>query len=139
MHGSRRNAVGYSYRSAGLSPATLPPVRLALQVTPESPSNFVGISVKCAGIRPRSPRPGTWDLVPRGRNPCKWVKRYLKHVWRARIILLSADGLGTMAIMAATGKSKTCVWRWQECFMEEGVDGLLRDKTRPPGRSGLRP
>jgi transposase len=56
-----------------------------------------------------------------------------KHVWRARIVLFSADGLGTNAIMAATGKSKTCVWRWQERFMEEGVDGLLRDKTRPPG------
>ena len=35
--------------------------------------------------------------------------------------------------MRATGKSKTCVWRWQSRFMEEGVDGLLRDKTRPPG------
>lgn len=35
--------------------------------------------------------------------------------------------------MAATGKSKTCVWGWQERFMAEGVDGLLRDKTRPPG------
>ena len=56
-----------------------------------------------------------------------------KHVWRARIILLSDDGLGTMAIRAATGKSKTCIWRWQERFMTEGVDGLLRDKTRPPG------
>ena len=58
-----------------------------------------------------------------------------KHVWRARIILLSGDGLGTSAIMAATGKSKTCVWRWQERFMHEGVDGLLRDKTRPPGKA----
>ena len=56
-----------------------------------------------------------------------------KHVWRARIVLLSADGVGTNAIMAATGTSKTCVWRWQERFMTEGVDGLLRDKTRPPG------
>lgn len=55
-----------------------------------------------------------------------------KHVWRARIILLTDDGLGTVAIMAATGKSKTCVWRWQERFMADGVDGLLRDKTRPP-------
>ena len=54
-----------------------------------------------------------------------------KHVWRAAIILLSADGVGTHAIMRRTGKSKTCVWRWQERFMEEGVDGLLRDKTRP--------
>src|SRR5205823_1381604 len=24
-----------------------------------------------------------------------------------------------------------CVWRWQERFMQEGYDGLLRDKTRP--------
>ena len=35
-----------------------------------------------------------------------------KHVWRARIVLLSSNGLGTWAIMAATGKLKTCVWRW---------------------------
>ncbi|PKQ02900.1 MAG: IS630 family transposase [Alphaproteobacteria bacterium HGW-Alphaproteobacteria-11] len=56
-----------------------------------------------------------------------------KHVWRCRIVLLSSDGLGTTAIMAETGKSKTCVWRWQERFMAEGVDGLLREKTRPPG------
>lgn len=54
-----------------------------------------------------------------------------KHVWRARIILLSAAGTGTLAIMAATGKSKTCVWRWQERFMHEGIDGLFRDKSRP--------
>jgi transposase len=57
-----------------------------------------------------------------------------KHVWRARIVLLTADGLGTNAVMAATGKSKTTVWRWQERFMAAGVEGLLRDKTRPPGK-----
>src|SRR5215204_2122865 len=54
-----------------------------------------------------------------------------KHVWRAEIVLLTADGIGTVAIMRRTGKSKTCVWRWQERFVQEGVDGLLRDKTRP--------
>jgi len=54
-----------------------------------------------------------------------------KHVWRAEIVLLSADGIGTNEIMRRTGKSKTCVWRWQERFMQEGFDGLLRDKTRP--------
>ena len=54
-----------------------------------------------------------------------------KHVWRAGIVLATAAGLGTMAIMRATAKSKTAVWRWQERFCEEGVDGLLRDKTRP--------
>jgi transposase len=54
-----------------------------------------------------------------------------KHVWRANIILFGADGAGTAQIMRETGKSKTCVWRWQERFMEEGVEGLLHDKTRP--------
>jgi transposase len=54
-----------------------------------------------------------------------------KHAWRAEIVLLSADGVGTNDIMRQTGKSKTCVWRWQERFMQEGFDGLLRDKTRP--------
>ncbi len=61
-----------------------------------------------------------------------------KHVWRARIILQSDAGLGTMAIMRQTGKSKSCVWRWQERFMEEGVAGLLRDKTRPSRIAPLR-
>jgi transposase len=54
-----------------------------------------------------------------------------KHVWRCRIVLLTADGLGTNAIMREAGVAKTAVWRWQERFMAEGVLGLLRDKTRP--------
>src|SRR5215207_7273057 len=54
-----------------------------------------------------------------------------KHVWRAEIVLFSASGLGTVEIMRRTGKSKTCVWRWQERFAQERVEGLLRDKTRP--------
>jgi hypothetical protein len=33
--------------------------------------------------------------------------------------------------MRETGKSKTCVWRWQERFAAEGFEGLLHDKTRP--------
>lgn len=60
-----------------------------------------------------------------------------KHVWRAKIILMSVEDLGTVAIMEATGKSKPCVRRWQERFMSEGVDGLLRDKSRPPGIAPL--
>src|SRR6187455_1836281 len=61
-----------------------------------------------------------------------------KHVWRAEIVLLTADGIGTVEIMRRTGKSKTCVWRWQERFAQEGVDGLLRDKTRPSRVKPLR-
>jgi transposase len=65
------------------------------------------------------------DTIIRNRNSPQ------KHVWRARIIALSADGNGTLAIARAVGKGKTVVWRWQERFMHEGVDGLTRDKTRP--------
>jgi transposase len=54
-----------------------------------------------------------------------------KHVWRARIVLLTSEGCGTAEIMREAGVAKTAVWRWQERFMREGVDGLLRDKTRP--------
>jgi transposase len=54
-----------------------------------------------------------------------------KHVWRAQIILATADGCGTAAVMRRAGVSKPSVWRWQERFMSEGVDGLLHDKTRP--------
>ena len=54
-----------------------------------------------------------------------------KWVWRARIVLATADGQGTNAVMRASGKSKLCVWRWQERYLDEGVGGLLRDKTRP--------
>src|ERR1700739_875971 len=62
-----------------------------------------------------------------------------KHVWRAQIVLLSGAGVGTNAIMRETGKSKTCVWRWEERFATEGVDGLLRDKTRPARIAKLDP
>jgi hypothetical protein len=61
-----------------------------------------------------------------------------KHVWRAKIVLLTADGHGTADIMRATGKAKTVIWRWQERFGKEGVAGLWRDKTRP-SRIPLRP
>ena len=60
-----------------------------------------------------------------------------KHVWRANIILATADGCGTAEIMRRSGKSKPVVWRWQARFMAEGVDGLLRDKTRKPGKPPL--
>jgi hypothetical protein len=51
-----------------------------------------------------------------------------KHVWRARIILLTADSVGTNEMERQAGVDKNSVWRWQERFMNEGVDGLLRDR-----------
>ena len=63
--------------------------------------------------------------------------RLQKHVQRARIILLSADRLAVLAVARRTGASRPSVWRWQQRFAEEGVDGLLRDKTRKPGKAPL--
>ena len=77
----------------------------------------------------------TIDVTPADRRRLQSIIRDRnspqKHVWRARIVLLSSAGAGTMAIMRAVGKGKTVVWRWQERFMHEGVAGLTRDKTRP--------
>ena len=54
-------------------------------------------------------------------------------------------GLGTIQIMLRTGKSKTRVRRWQERFMQEGVDGLqsaaiaVRGARIPRARARLTP
>jgi transposase len=37
--------------------------------------------------------------------------------------------------MRRAGVSKPSVWRWQRRFMEAGVDALLHDKTRKPGKA----
>lgn len=60
-----------------------------------------------------------------------------KHAARARVVLATDEGCGTVEVMARSGLSKPVVWRWQERFMKEGVEGLLRDKTRPPGKKPL--
>src|SRR3977135_4270055 len=58
----------------------------------------------------------------------------LKHVQRARIVLFSAERLPVLEVARRAGVSRPAVWRWQLRYAEEGVDGLLRDKTRKPGR-----
>lgn len=60
-----------------------------------------------------------------------------KHVYRARIVLLAGDGLGSTRVAHAVGKSEPTVRRWLGRFAAQGVDGLLRDATRPPGRPPL--
>jgi transposase len=60
-----------------------------------------------------------------------------KHAVRARIVLLSADRLDVATIARRAGSSRPAVWRWQRRFAEAGVDGLLRDKTRKPGKAPL--
>ena len=57
-----------------------------------------------------------------------------KHVARARIILHSAERVEVAEVARRAGISRPAVWRWQQRFAEAGVDGLLRDKTRKPGK-----
>jgi transposase len=63
--------------------------------------------------------------------------RPLKHVQRARIVLLSAEHLPVLEVARQASVSRPAVWRWQLRYAEQGVDGLLRDKTRRPGKAPL--
>ena len=60
-----------------------------------------------------------------------------KQVARARLVLLSADRLDVATVARQAGISRPAVWRWQQRYAETGVDGLLRDKTRKPGKAPL--
>ena len=57
-----------------------------------------------------------------------------KHAARVRIILHAAERLGVAEVARRAGISRPAVWRWQQRFAEAGVDGLLRDRTRQPGK-----
>src|SRR4051812_6030321 len=63
--------------------------------------------------------------------------RAQKHVTRARLVLLSADRLAVATVARRAGVGRAAVWRWQRRYAEEGVDGLLRDQTRKPGKAPL--
>jgi transposase len=54
-----------------------------------------------------------------------------KLVWRARIVLLWAQGAGVTAIIRATGKTKKTAYRWRDRYLASGAAGLERDGTRP--------
>jgi len=79
-------------------------------------------------------RPGDRDrleaLIANGNTP-------QKHVRRARIVLLAGDGIGTDEIQRELGASKPTIRRWRTRYVEAGVDGLCREKTRPPGKAPL--
>jgi len=45
---------------------------------------------------------------------------------------LSGRGLGTSAIEREARVSKPTVWRWQEAYMQGGVERLLKDKGKGP-------
>jgi len=60
-----------------------------------------------------------------------------KHVERVRIVLASADRRSAQQMAQSIGVSRPTVWRWQQRFAEAGVEGLLRDKTRKPGKAPI--
>src|SRR5215510_15814105 len=62
-----------------------------------------------------------------------------KVVWRARIVLLASDGLTAEGIAAAVDKSLLTVRRWRRRFVAKGMDGLLKDATRPSRVKPLAP
>ena len=84
----------------------------------------------CLYVRP-SDRATLERLVADGKTPQKIVAR-------ARIVLLSGRGLGTNAIQREARVSKPTVWRWQEAYMDGGVERLLKDRGKGP-RAGKKP
>jgi transposase len=52
-------------------------------------------------------------------------------------VLLTADGIGAVEVAARVGKSVLTVRRWRRRYAAKGVEGLLKDATRPSGRKPL--
>src|SRR5947207_15906069 len=63
-------------------------------------------------------------------SPQKWV-------WRARIVLMWAQGDGVTAIVRATGKTKRTAYRWRDRYIARGTEGLKRDASRPSRKPPL--
>ena len=70
-------------------------------------------------------------LLADGKTPQKIVAR-------ARIVLLSGRGFGTNAIQREARVSKPTVWRWQQAYMNGGVERLLKDRGKG-ARAGKKP
>jgi transposase len=89
------------------------------------------MSIKPTGIElGAKDRAALQDIVANGNTAQKIVKR-------ARIVLMTADGHGTMAIMRTVGVAKTTVWRWQAYFVVAGVGGLVKGRSKPPGKKPI--
>ena len=60
-----------------------------------------------------------------------------KIVWRSQIVLLAGEGIGAVEVARRVGKSVLTVRRWRRRYAAKGVEGLLKDATRPGGRKPL--
>jgi transposase len=50
---------------------------------------------------------------------------------RARIVLLSADGISTGEIMQQLDTTTPTITRWRDRYETDGIPGLLKDRSRP--------
>jgi transposase len=50
---------------------------------------------------------------------------------RARIVLLSGDGISTGEIMHQLGTTTPTITRWRDRYETDGLPGLLKDRSRP--------
>jgi transposase len=60
--------------------------------------------------------------------------RPFKHIQRAKVVLHSADRLPTVEVARRSEVSRPAVWRWQRHYAEGGVERLLRERSRKPGK-----
>src|SRR5918998_5961605 len=83
------------------------------------------------------------DLTPDDRDRLQHLVKdgntAQKHVRRARIVLLCADGLGTVAVARRLPTSQPTVRLWRERSRAPGVAGLLKEASRPPGKTPVPP
>ena len=49
---------------------------------------------------------------------------------RARIVLLSAEGISTGEMMQQLGTTTPTISRWRELYESDGISGLLKDRSR---------
>ncbi len=75
------------------------------------------------------------DLSDRNRVQLNQVVRNgnmpQKVALRARIVLLSADGIPTGEIMRQFGTTTPTISRWRDRYETDGIPGLLKDRNRP--------
>jgi transposase len=83
------------------------------------------------------------DLTPDDRDRLQHLVKdgntAQKPVRRARIVLLCADGLGTVAVARRLQTSQPTVRLWRERYRATGVAGLLKEASRPPGKTPVPP
>jgi hypothetical protein len=69
--------------------------------------------------------------------PSAIATRPHKHVQRAQLVVFAADRPSVAEVALQAGVSRPAVWRWYLRYAEQRADGLLRDKTQPPGKPPL--